>query len=135
MDDLETFRLFLDGKGVDALSGRTFESMNPYTGRPWARLADGGPEDVDAAVASARAAFDGEWGALTGFQRAAVLRACGTALEAAAERPARRGGGGARAGGGGGGGGTGGGKAGGGGGGEVAAPAAVVLLLRRAGRQ
>jgi acyl-CoA reductase-like NAD-dependent aldehyde dehydrogenase len=86
MDDLETFRLFLDGKGVDALSGRTFESLNPYTGRPWARLADGGPEDVDAAVGSARAAFDGEWGAMTGFQRAAVLRACGTALEAAAER-------------------------------------------------
>jgi len=33
MDDLETFQLFLDGKGVDALSGRTFESLNPYTGR------------------------------------------------------------------------------------------------------
>jgi aldehyde dehydrogenase (NAD+) len=86
MDDLETFRLFVDGTGVEALSGRTFESMNPYTGRPWARLADGRPEDVDAAVGSARAAFDGEWGSLTGFQRAAVLRACGTALEGAAER-------------------------------------------------
>ncbi|WP_448627770.1 aldehyde dehydrogenase [Geodermatophilus sp. URMC 64] len=83
---LEEFRLFIDGKAVDALGGRTFESMNPYTGRPWARLADGGPEDVDAAVGSARAAFDGEWGALTGFQRAAVLRACADAVGAAAER-------------------------------------------------
>jgi aldehyde dehydrogenase (NAD+) len=83
---LETFRLFVDGKSVDALSGRTFESMNPYTGRPWALLADGGPEDVDAAVASARAAFDGEWGAMSGFQRAAVMRACGDALTQHAER-------------------------------------------------
>ena len=83
---LEEFRLFIDGKTVDAQSGRTFESLNPYTGRPWARLADGGPEDVDAAVAAARAAFDGEWGAMTGFQRAAVMRACGEALTEHAER-------------------------------------------------
>src|SRR4051812_49960004 len=85
-DQLEEFRLFIDGRSVDALSGRTFESMNPYTGRPWARLADGGPEDVDAAVGSARAAFDGEWSALTGFQRAAVLRACADAVAASPER-------------------------------------------------
>jgi len=83
---LEEFRLFIDGKPVDAASGRTFESMNPYTGRPWARLADGGPEDVDAAVGSARAAFDGEWGALTGFERAAVLRTCADAVAEHAER-------------------------------------------------
>jgi (Z)-2-((N-methylformamido)methylene)-5-hydroxybutyrolactone dehydrogenase len=85
-DRLEEFRLFLNGKSVDALSGRTFESLNPYTGRPWARLAEGGPEDVDAAVAAARAAFEGEWGALTGFQRAAVLRSCAAAIEANADR-------------------------------------------------
>lgn len=85
-EQLEEFRLFIDGKTVDALSARTFESLNPYTGRPWARLADGGPEDVDAAVTAARAAFDGEWGAMTGFQRAAVMRACGAALTEHAER-------------------------------------------------
>jgi (Z)-2-((N-methylformamido)methylene)-5-hydroxybutyrolactone dehydrogenase len=85
-EQLEEFRLFIDGKTVDALSGRTFESLNPYTGRPWARLADGGPDDVDTAVAAARAAFDGEWGAMTGFQRAAVMRACGEALTQHAER-------------------------------------------------
>lgn len=85
-EQLEEFRLFIDGKTVDALSGRTFDSLNPYTGRPWARLADGGPEDVDAAVAAARAAFDGEWGAMTGFQRAAIMRACGEALTEHTER-------------------------------------------------
>lgn len=85
-DTLETFKLFINGKSVDALSGRTFESLNPYTGKPWARLADGGPEDVDAAVAAARAAFTGEWGRRSGFERAAVMRSIATAITDNAER-------------------------------------------------
>jgi aldehyde dehydrogenase (NAD+) len=84
---LEEFKLFIHGKSVDARSGRTFESQNPYTGTAWARVADGSPEDVDAAVASARAAFDGkEWGGITGFQRSAILRKVGDAIAANAER-------------------------------------------------
>jgi hypothetical protein len=54
MDDLETFRLFVDGTGVEALSGRTFESMNPYTGRPWARGAPAGPAGLRAPAGPAR---------------------------------------------------------------------------------
>ena len=77
---LETFKLFIGGKSVDARSGKTFESQNPYTGQAWAVLADGGPEDVDEAVASARSAFEGEWGQMTGFQRAAILRRVGDAI-------------------------------------------------------
>ncbi|ALE73977.1 carnitine dehydratase [Pseudonocardia sp. EC080610-09] len=86
---LDEFGLFVGGKSVGARSGRTFESQNPYTGAPWAQLADGGPDDVDEAVAAARAALDGEWGAMTGFARAAVLRRCGDAIAANAERLAR----------------------------------------------
>jgi acyl-CoA reductase-like NAD-dependent aldehyde dehydrogenase len=86
---LEELKLFIHGKSVDARSGATFESQNPYTGQPWARLADGGPEDVDEAVASARAAFEGEWGAMSGFARAAIIRSCGDAIAANAERLAR----------------------------------------------
>lgn len=86
---LEQFKLFINGKPVDALSGRSFESQNPYTGQAWAVLADGGPEDVDAAVAAARSAFEGEWGQLTGFERAAIMRSCAAAIAANAERLAR----------------------------------------------
>ncbi|WP_085913117.1 MULTISPECIES: aldehyde dehydrogenase [Pseudonocardia] len=86
---LEEFGLFINGRTVPARSGATFESQNPYTGAPWARLADGSPEDVDEAVAAARNAFDGEWGAKTGFERAAILRRCGDAIAANAERLAR----------------------------------------------
>lgn len=85
----EDFKLFINGRSVDALSGKTFESQNPYLGRPWARIADGAPEDVDHAVAAARSAFDGEWGHKTGFERAAVMRACGDAIAANADRLAR----------------------------------------------
>ena len=47
---LEKFQMVIGGKSVDAISGKTFESENPYTGRPWAVIPDAGPEDVDAAV-------------------------------------------------------------------------------------
>ncbi|MEU6610198.1 aldehyde dehydrogenase [Streptomyces shenzhenensis] len=83
---LETFRLFINGASVDAISGKTFESLNPYTGQPWATIADGGPEDIDLAVAAARTAFEGEWGAKSGFERAAVMRDLATAITANAER-------------------------------------------------
>ncbi|HVL83946.1 MAG TPA: aldehyde dehydrogenase [Pseudonocardia sp.] len=88
-DELERFRMTIGGKPVDAISGRTFESQNPYTGRPWAVVPDGGPEDVDAAVAAARAALDGGWGATTGFARAALLRRLGDLVGENAERLAR----------------------------------------------
>jgi acyl-CoA reductase-like NAD-dependent aldehyde dehydrogenase len=87
--ELEHFRMLIGGKPVDALSGRTFESQNPYTGRSWAVVPDGGPEDVDAAVAAARAALEGEWGTMTGFARAALLRRLGDLVAENAERLAR----------------------------------------------
>ena len=81
--------MLVGGRAVDALSGATFESENPYTGEPWAVVPDGGPEDVDAAVGAARAALDGEWGALTGFARAALLHRLADLIDADAERLAR----------------------------------------------
>jgi acyl-CoA reductase-like NAD-dependent aldehyde dehydrogenase len=86
---LERFRMVIGGKPADAASGRTFESQNPYTGEPWAEIPDAGTEDVDAAVAAARAALDGEWGRTTGFTRAALLRRLGDLVGENAERLAR----------------------------------------------
>ncbi|QYN22310.1 aldehyde dehydrogenase [Amycolatopsis sp. DSM 110486] len=85
----EHFKMLIGGHAVDAISGKTFESRNPYTGEPWAVLPDGGPEDVDAAVRAARAALDGEWGSATGFTRAALLRRLGDLIGENAERLAR----------------------------------------------
>ena len=78
--------MLIGGSAVDALSGRTFESENPYTGRPWAVVPDGGPEDVDVAVGAARAALDGEWGTMTGFVRGRLMHRLADHIDAGAER-------------------------------------------------
>ena len=89
MTELEQLSMLIGGKPTGAISGRTFESENPYTARPWAVIPDGGTEDVDAAVAAARAALDGEWGGMTGFARAARLRRLADLIGENAERLAR----------------------------------------------
>ena len=89
MTQLERFRMLIGGKAVDAASGATFRTGNPYTGEDWAEVPDGSPEDVEAAVAAARAALDGEWGSTTGFARAAVMRRLGDLIGADADRLAR----------------------------------------------
>src|SRR5574337_66002 len=65
---------FIGGKKVSARSGRTFETVNPANGKALARLPACGAEDVDRAVASARAAFeDGRWSKLHPAERKAAL--------------------------------------------------------------
>ncbi|WP_226967166.1 aldehyde dehydrogenase family protein [Streptomyces phaeolivaceus] len=67
---------FIGGRFVDAASGASLPSYNPATGELIAEVADCGEVDVDAAVASARAAFeDGRWSRLSPAERkSAMLR-------------------------------------------------------------
>jgi gamma-glutamyl-gamma-aminobutyraldehyde dehydrogenase len=65
---------FIGGRFVDSLSGRTFPAENPATGEAIASVAECGAEDVDAAVRSAREAFDnGPWGRMAPGERKKVL--------------------------------------------------------------
>jgi (Z)-2-((N-methylformamido)methylene)-5-hydroxybutyrolactone dehydrogenase len=67
--------MFVGGAWVDARSGATFETVNPFTGRAWAEIPRAGSEDVDDAVSAARAAFDdGPWPQASGNDRARLLR-------------------------------------------------------------
>ena len=73
--DPSRYRMFIDGAWVDAASGETFESYNPYTARPWALIPRGGAADMDRAVEAAHRAFtSGEWPALTATARGHMLR-------------------------------------------------------------
>jgi len=63
----------------------TFESIDPYTGEPWAVLPEATKADVEDAVAAARAAFEGEWGALTGTARGRLLRRLGELIAESAD--------------------------------------------------
>ena len=65
---------FIDGKFVDAASGRTFDSINPATGEVLAQVAEGDAEDVNRAVAAGRRAFeDGRWSRMAPGDRKAIL--------------------------------------------------------------
>src|SRR4051794_17308076 len=67
-------RAFIDGEQVDAASGETFDSLSPGTGEVIASVAACGPEDVDRAVAAARAAFEkGSWSEMAPAERKKVL--------------------------------------------------------------
>jgi aldehyde dehydrogenase (NAD+) len=67
------YRMLIGGEWVPARSGETFETVDPFTAQPWATVPRAGPEDVDAAVRAARAAFE-EWGRTTGTERARLMR-------------------------------------------------------------
>jgi acyl-CoA reductase-like NAD-dependent aldehyde dehydrogenase len=72
---MQRYGHFIDGKIVEPSSGEWIESLNPYTGEPWAEIARGNATDVDAAVASAHKAFRAtNWAGLTSSARGAVLR-------------------------------------------------------------
>ena len=84
---LAGYRMFIGGEWVDAASGKTFESFNPYTARPWALIPEGGADDVDRAVAAADAAFrTGDWPALTATARGHMLRRLADEIVAEADR-------------------------------------------------
>src|SRR6185503_13739873 len=67
-------KMLIDGKWVEAASGKSFETPNPATGETLARVAEGDAEDVDRAVKAARRAFDdGSWRKVNPMQREALL--------------------------------------------------------------
>lgn len=68
------YKLFIDGKWVNALSGKTFESINPGTGEINAVVSEAEVEDVDLAVKAARKAFESEqWGNMAPSDRGRLL--------------------------------------------------------------
>lgn len=66
-------RLLIDGKWLEAASGRTFTTINPATGETLAEVAEGDAEDIDRAVAAARRAFEGPWSRVTPYERQCIL--------------------------------------------------------------
>ncbi|HSV79564.1 MAG TPA: aldehyde dehydrogenase family protein [Ramlibacter sp.] len=63
----------IGGRVVESASGKTFETVNPATGKVLACLAEGDATDVDRAVKAARAAFEGPWSKWKPYERQALL--------------------------------------------------------------
>ncbi len=64
--------LYIDGRYRDALSGESFETINPATGETICKIHVAGQEDVDNAVAAAQKGFE-VWSAMTGTERGRIL--------------------------------------------------------------
>jgi len=65
--------LLIDGKRVPAVSGRYFKTINPANEEVIVEVAEADAADIDAAVRSARAAFEGEWGGMRAADRGHAL--------------------------------------------------------------
>ena len=80
--EVRTYAMLIDGRWTPAADGRTFDSVDPFTRRAWAKVPAATTQDVDRAVAAARKAFEqGEWARATPAFRARCLRKLGQLLE------------------------------------------------------
>ena len=69
---MQTYQHFIDGGPVAPAASDYFDTVNPYTGEAWARIAKGTAPDIDRAVAVARAAF-ATWSAMKPSARGKLL--------------------------------------------------------------
>jgi phenylacetaldehyde dehydrogenase len=82
----KTRQMLINGKWVDAASGKTFPTYNPATGEVLARVAEGDKEDINRAVTAARAAFDtGPWSKITPSNRGKLIWKLADLIEQHAE--------------------------------------------------
>ena len=67
------YQLFINGQFQQPLAKKYFPSINPSTEQQLSRIAKAESEDVDMAVKSARVAFNGQWGKISGKERAKYI--------------------------------------------------------------
>jgi len=71
---LKPGKIFIGGRWVDSLSGKTFPTVNPATGETLTLLAESDARDVDSAVAAAHQAFSsGPWAEMNAADRGKIL--------------------------------------------------------------
>ena len=67
------YQLFINGQFQQPLAKKYFPSINPSNEQQLSRIAKAESEDVDMAVKSARAAFNGQWGDISAKERAKYI--------------------------------------------------------------
>lgn len=66
--------MFIGGKWLDSMSGKTFPTINPATGEEICQIAEADKADVDLAVKAARNAFEqGPWRKMSASERGRLL--------------------------------------------------------------
>jgi aldehyde dehydrogenase (NAD+) len=78
--------LFIGGKWLDSVSGKTFPAINPATGGTICQVAEGDKADVDLAVKAARKALDhGPWKKMDAVDRGRLMFKLADLIEKEAE--------------------------------------------------
>jgi aminomuconate-semialdehyde/2-hydroxymuconate-6-semialdehyde dehydrogenase len=79
---------FIDGQLVEPASGNYFDDVDPAVGAPYALVPDGNAEDIERAVAAAKAAFPA-WSQTTAAERSRILLAIADGIEREIDELAR----------------------------------------------
>src|SRR3954469_21209031 len=75
-------KMLINGKWVDAVSGKTYPTYDPSTGKEMAYVAEGDAADINLAVSAARNAFEkGAWRKMTASERGRLIWKLGDLLE------------------------------------------------------
>ncbi len=69
-----TRKMLINGKWINSISGKTFPTYDPATGKVLAQVTEGDAADIDLAVQAARQAFDkGPWRRMTASERGRLM--------------------------------------------------------------
>ena len=70
-------KMFINGKSVDAQSGKVLDVLSPVDGKKFDDIPRGEKADVDLAVKAANAALESAWGKLSALERGRLLMKLG----------------------------------------------------------
>ncbi|MBS7700851.1 MAG: aldehyde dehydrogenase [Chelatococcus sp.] len=74
--------MYIGGEWVEPASGEYFETVDPFTARPWAMVARGGAADADRAIRAAHKAFkEGPWSRMHPSERGKLIYRLGQLIE------------------------------------------------------
>ncbi len=82
---MQKHQLFINNEWVDPISGQWFESLDPFSGEPWALIPRADQADVNRAVEAADAAMQGAWGQMSASDRGRLLYKLGELIESHAD--------------------------------------------------
>jgi len=70
---MKSYEMYINGEWTQGSERQHFETLNPYSQTPWATIPQASHDDVRAAIAAARNAFDSGWRRMPGLKRAALM--------------------------------------------------------------
>ncbi|VTU34453.1 Putative aldehyde dehydrogenase AldA [Variovorax sp. PBS-H4] len=83
---MQQYKLFIDNQWQNPDAEEWFDSLDPFSGEPWARIPRGNAKDIDRAVQAGAAAMVGPWGSMSATQRGMLLHKLGELIEANLDR-------------------------------------------------